>query len=351
MSDATQAQRTVLQRAARKALRVARALRPHGLALLYHRIAEPTADPFDLAVSPAHFAEHVDVLRRFGPRLTFGEFAAALMSDRPRRRTVCITFDDGYRDNLEAAAPILIAADTPATVFAVSGAVGAGRRFWWDSVVDVFLSPGRLPGTLALRAGGETRRWDLGDADEYSAEAARAGAGWRALAAPPGDGRQRTMLEVWTFLSGLEVAEAERLADEIADWAGAPRALRPEAHPVDLAELRRLADSCGVEIGGHTVTHPRLPTLTPERRLAEMRDSRIQLGEMIGREVASFAYPFGAECPETARLAGEAGYRAACTTHASVARPSGDPLRIPRFVVGDWDGDRFERELRRHTMF
>ena len=326
-------------------------IRPHGLVFCYHRVAEPDADPFELAVSPKHFAEQMEVLRSFGPRMNFGDFAARLTSGHAPRRTVCVTFDDGYQDNLDVALPILAATDTPATVFVVSGTVGAKRTFWWDSLVDVFLSPGRLPEALELRVNGTTRRWELGEVADYSVEAARTGAGWIANRKPPRDPRQNTMLEVWSFLCGQTTEEAERLADEIAGWAGVPRAMNPGAHPVDLEALQRLAASAGVEIGGHTVTHPRLPMLIPDRRLAEMRDSRVALGEMIGREIISFAYPFGDHCPETARLAREAGYQAACSTWGGPAVPDDDPMRIPRIIVGDWDGDRFAHELRNYTMF
>jgi peptidoglycan/xylan/chitin deacetylase (PgdA/CDA1 family) len=319
--------------------------------LCYHRVAEPEADPFDLAVSPRHFAEQMEVLRRFGPRLKFGEFAAQLTSGQAPRRSVCVTFDDGYRDNLHAAVPILAATGTPATVFVISGTVGVERTFWWDSLVDVFLSPGRLPDALELRVNGTTRRWELGEAADYSADEARAGAGWIVNREAPRDPRQKTMLEIWSFLCGLTTVEAERLADEIAGWAGVPRASRREAHPVDLEELRRLSANANVEIGGHTVTHPRLTLLSPDRRLAEMRDSRIALGEMTGCEITSFAYPFGDHCAETALLAGEAGYQAACNTWGRTALPDDDPMRIPRIIVGDWDGDRFAHKMRNYTMF
>lgn len=325
--------------------------RRHGVALLYHRVATPPADPFGLAVTPEHFAEHLEVLRKFGPCCSFEAFAQRLRSgETGSRRIFCVTFDDGYRDNLEHAAPILAAAGMPATVFVVSGAVGSNRMFWWDTLQRVLLTPGPLPETLVLSARGETRRWSLGSARVYRPEEARANAGWDARREPPRDARQALMFELWNWMVAAPTDEAEHLADVLAEWSGVARNAYLEDHPVTAPELARLAAMEKIEIGGHSVTHPRLAALPPKQRLAEMRDSRILLQEMTGREIRTFAYPYGSECAETAQLAAEAGYVAACTTREAFATQRTNPLQIPRLVVGNWNGDQFARQLRRYTI-
>jgi peptidoglycan/xylan/chitin deacetylase (PgdA/CDA1 family) len=82
-----------------------------------------------------------------------------------------------------------------------------------------------------------------------------------------------------------------------------------------------------------------------------MAEGRRALGALLGRAPETFAYPFGSHDLETARLAREAGFVAACTTASRVATPRADPMRIPRITVGDWDGDTFLRRLRRLTAF
>ena len=57
------------------------------------------------------------------------------------RRTVIITFDDGYADNFHTALPLLQEADCPATVFVTAGKIGAERDFWWDELERVILVP------------------------------------------------------------------------------------------------------------------------------------------------------------------------------------------------------------------
>lgn len=95
-------------------LRALRArLRPGALVLLYHRVARPGVDPFDLCVAPDRFAEQLELLRRTHRLATLSEIREATRAGRSVRGWVALTFDDGYRDNLTAALPIL--ESTPAS--------------------------------------------------------------------------------------------------------------------------------------------------------------------------------------------------------------------------------------------
>jgi peptidoglycan/xylan/chitin deacetylase (PgdA/CDA1 family) len=320
--------------------------RPHAVALMYHRIAAPTADPWDLSVSPAHFAEHLQVLRGWAACRGFGDLAASLdASDRPHRMAA-ITFDDGYRDNLANALPLLEAAGTPATVFVLSGVIGARRAFWWDALTRVFLETAELPETLALETARGPRVWLLG-------EAARCGGAEMAVLARarlPFDARRHPRIallaEVREVLFRAGADEAARMAEALLDWAGLDRAGAPLDQPMTEAELSRLSASGLVEIGAHTVTHRPLDLLPPAEALAELAGSRAALREVVGREIATVAYPYGRFGPETPRLAAEAGFAAACTTVEWVAVGATDPYRFPRIMARDWDGDAFARVLR-----
>src|SRR5690606_37807585 len=110
--------------------RARRALaRHHGAVavLLYHRVADAPRDPQQLAVAPERFAAHLEVLAATCTPVALGEAAARLRSPRGLPpRAVAVTFDDGYRDNLHTAKPLLERHGVPATVFVASGYVGAG---------------------------------------------------------------------------------------------------------------------------------------------------------------------------------------------------------------------------------
>src|SRR5215467_4451596 len=101
-----------------------------GLILMYHRIAELQSDPWGLAVSPRHFAEHLEVLRRHGQPRPLAQTVKALQRQGlPGGRPLVVTFDDGYADNLYNAAPLLDRYDVPATVFLTTGYIDGAREF------------------------------------------------------------------------------------------------------------------------------------------------------------------------------------------------------------------------------
>jgi peptidoglycan/xylan/chitin deacetylase (PgdA/CDA1 family) len=82
---------------------------------------------------------------------------------------------------------------------------------------------------------------------------------------------------------------------------------------MNLAELRQLAGQ-GVQIGGHTVSHPRLSALSDTEQRREILGCKAALEDALGVPVTAFAYPYGARTdytPDTVRLVRDAGFRLA----------------------------------------
>src|SRR5579872_376216 len=103
--------------------------KPMPLVLLYHRIAVTPFDPWGLAVSPRHFEEHLDVLRRTRRPIPLTDFIRRFKSGTLPNNAVAVTFDDGYVDNLTEGKPRLAAADVPATIFLATGYLGQTSEF------------------------------------------------------------------------------------------------------------------------------------------------------------------------------------------------------------------------------
>ena len=316
---------------------------PHALVLMYHRLATPLTDPWRLSVSPAHFAEHLEVLRSLGQCLSFVGLGRALEGARPPSRALSVTFDDGYRDNLVSALPLLEAAGVPATVFVTSGTIGQVREFWWDTLARVFLPIRDLPPMLTLTVGGILSAWHM----ERPLGPQGSGAPGKPAVSDQRvvRRRHRVLHEVWRTLLPLQPDEIERHTDAIAAWAGHDRGAAVADQAMNHAELSRLAKSDLIEIGGHTVYHPPLTLVAPDRASHEIAAGRSALREWTGRDITSFAYPFGMHSPATVAMVRDAGFRHACTVIEGITWPATDLFRVPRLQVLDWTGEELEREI------
>jgi peptidoglycan/xylan/chitin deacetylase (PgdA/CDA1 family) len=109
---------------------------------------------------------------------------------------------------------------------------------------------------------------------------------------------------------------------------------RTGARMMTADELRELA-AAGVEIGGHTVTHPDLSLLDAEACRREVRDSRDTLRDVTGGPVTTFAYPFCGFGPTAQAAVREAGFSAAVTGEG---RGSWERFAIDRAMVTGVDG-------------
>jgi peptidoglycan/xylan/chitin deacetylase (PgdA/CDA1 family) len=102
---------------------------------------------------------------------------------------------------------------------------------------------------------------------------------------------------------------------------------------LDANGVREISER-GIEVGSHTVTHPRLPGLDPETLVHEISDSRQRLGEIVGAPVEGFCYPYGNLDGPAIRAARRAGYLYAVGTKKSIEYGLYD---WPRTYVGDKD--------------
>jgi peptidoglycan/xylan/chitin deacetylase (PgdA/CDA1 family) len=84
-------------------------------------------------------------------------------------------------------------------------------------------------------------------------------------------------------------------------------------------------------------------------QLDEILKSKARLEEILGHSTASFAYPFGGRrhyTEETVIAVRRAGFEWACSNFAGIVRSGTDRWQLPRFLVRDWDGDEFARNLK-----
>jgi len=301
-----------------------------------------------MVVSPENFAAHLEILKRFAVPKTMGNLAAELSTAGAPKRSIAVTFDDGYVDNLSTALPLMEAHDVPGTVFVISGAIGKRDAFWWDLLVRVFLEMPQLPTCLMIEADGVRRRFDLEGVAVCSLEAIARNTSWNADLCAPQDGRQRVLIEVWNHLLSLTIDGRSEAVRQIRGWAGATVSYnaRDTPRPMDHTELARLSASRLIEIGGHTVSHPDLAQLSPDLACIEIARGRADLMEWTGQSLDSFAYPYGRYSDQTVTHIREAGFSYAAWSRQGLATSSSDTLTLPRLQVPNLNGEAFAALLR-----
>ncbi|MET7244303.1 polysaccharide deacetylase family protein [Methylobacterium sp. EM32] len=273
---------------------LAPAARGRGVILTFHHV-RPDAPPPGayapnrlLAITPPFLDRTLTALRARG-------FAIVPLSDLPRRLTetgepfAVLTFDDGYRDNLEHAAPILRRHGAPWTLYVTHDYATGTGRLWWIELERAIrvLDRVRLP-----EAG-----LDLAAEDDAQKSAAFAQA-YRLLRAGPEEVLRAATLRLC------------REAGIDAGGIAAELCLSP-------GELRDLTRDEAVTLAAHTLSHPMLAKHDAATARREIVEGRARLGALLGRVPEHFSYPVGDPGSAGARefaLARGAGYRTAVTT-------------------------------------
>jgi peptidoglycan/xylan/chitin deacetylase (PgdA/CDA1 family) len=293
-----------------------RLTRGHVRALMYHRFSHrSTGDP--RFVDAATLASQLDLIRRHHTPVTPDHHHAVHVHGEPAPGPcpVVLTIDDGYRDTLEVAHPLLRERGLPAMLFMTTGLADGPFWFWWDKIEYVVHEAPAAEHDLDVL--GRTLRLDL-----------------RTPA-----GRRRAWSDVADRCRFASNETKLQFIDTLADTLGVDLpAEAPERYRgVTWDELRSMVRE-GLLVGAHTVSHPilsRVPQSDGEREIGE---SRARLEQELACEIPWFCYPQGGPADYTAELCrylSDAGFKGSYLAYQVTGHPR-DPYRMPRYcVAGD----------------
>lgn len=286
--------------------------------LIFHRVLG-APDPLLPELPDARqFEAQMRWVREWFNVLPLHEAVERLKRQALPARALSITFDDGYVDNAEVAAPILNRLGLHATFFVATGFFD-GRNMWNDRLIEAIRA--------CPHARVDFRPLGLGVEDLGSVEKRR-------------DAIRRVLRLTKHQQPLMREAAVQGVEEACAASPTTPLMMRPE-------HVARLAAS-GFDVGAHTVTHPILSRLTTEDARREIAGSKADVEAIIGRPARLFAYPNGVPNQDyTAAhvaLVRKCGFVAAVSTAWGVAAAGADVFQLPRFTP--WDRTRVRYALR-----
>lgn len=303
------------------------ALATRGAVLTYHRI-DDQQDRHQLCVPTAEFRDHMQHLRDAGFHvLPVYDLVAGAAAGGLAERAVSLTFDDGYRDVLISAVPILREFGFTATFFIVGAALDPAHEFWWDALERVFFSGRPLPERLVLELPGEV------------------------LELPTADRAQQAVAHdrIVDAFYQLDCEHRETVLRALETWSGSEPALAESRKTMTADEVVRLAAVSGMSIGAHSQHHQQLPLLSSVEKWAEINTGKARLEAVIGQRVKAFSYPYGRTDADTVRCVRDAGFDVAVTTDERAVTSGVDPLLVPRLEIRPLGVAAFASRLDRLT--
>lgn len=250
-----------------------------------------------LEITPEFLDQALRDIRAAGFEIISLDEAIARMvsQDEPRRATkrpfAVLTFDDGYRDNVEHAAPILARHNAPWTLFSCIACAEGTARLWWLELEEAIAKLDHV--TLDLPNG-------------YIDLICRA----------PEQKAVAYEMIYWQLREGSEDLLLDTTGS-LAALAGIDSPARVRQLCMTFEELRTLSRDPLVTIGAHTLSHPRLSKLPADAARSEIVSSKTRLETELSGEIRHLAYPVGdasSAGPREFKLAREAGFTSGVTT-------------------------------------
>jgi peptidoglycan/xylan/chitin deacetylase (PgdA/CDA1 family) len=253
-----------------------------------------------LEVTPRFFNRVVRYLRRSKVDVVdLSEMHRRLVEGDFSRRFVCLTFDDGYRDTLQVAYPILKKEGVPFAVYVATSFPDQLGELWWLALEAVIARSK----SIAITINGRNRTFECRTIAEK-----------RALYAE---------LYGWLRARPTE-AEVRHTIRTLADFYGVDIPALCKQQCMSWEEIAELAADPLVTIGAHTVNHPMLAKLPDKIARSEMDLSRSVIEAALDKRPEHLAFPLGdrvAAGPREFKMAAELGFKTAVTSRPGVLFP------------------------------
>jgi peptidoglycan/xylan/chitin deacetylase (PgdA/CDA1 family) len=298
-----------------------------GVVLTLHRVQPESGSAFtpnqSLEITPGFLERMVRRLLRSGIEfISLDEVHRRLTEGDFRRRFVCVTLDDGYRDNKTWAYPILKSHGIPFAIYVATSFPDRLGQLYWVALESMVAANDEI----VLEIDGNTRRLPCRSLSE----------------------KYETYRTLCRRLHSLSSElEARNVVSDLASRYDIDLAAICDALCLTWEEIVELAGDPLVTIGAHTVNHVILGRNSEAIVRSELQNARSAIEAALGRRVYHLAYPYGdlrAAGPREFTLAAEVGYKTAVTTRPGVLVPehSERMMSMPRISInGEFQRERY----------
>ncbi len=285
--------------------------------LIYHQVFKHKNPLRPSEPDLAEFTWQMHIIKWFFKPMSISAALEHLDKGTLPGNAVCVTFDDGYLNNLEIAAPVLRQFSIPATVYVATG-FSSGNNMWNDRLIDIFESPLNCIKLTAICEPDII----VNNTDE------RINAAHRLI----------------DKIKYLPFTERNEIITKIYLENGLDESSRKMMNQSEIKEL----SNQGIEIGAHTVDHPILKTLSENEQKKQILESKSTLESYLGYKIKGFAYPngkFGVDYDHLTRdLVESAEFEYAISTNWGVSSSKVDKYQLFRFTP--WDKNPIKFHLR-----
>jgi len=233
------------------------------------------------------------------------------------RRPVVVTFDDGFADNAELAAPVLDRLGIPATFYVTVNPVDSSQPPWFCRLRHAFATT-------------QKKTW-FDSIDDST----------RNLEKAP---ERKAAFLVASERCAQKTAAAQNNALQLIEEELEVEPFAPGERFMMSWEQVRSLRKAGHIVGSHTLSHPNLAHITKRELAEECRQSKKRLEAELGAEVIHFSYPSPILQPHwterTITVTENCGYQTAVTSTAGVVRGDSNPFHLQRMAVPH-DQDEF----------
>lgn len=313
---------------------------PIVIGLAYHGTINKTVHGIDNIYGKHVFADtfkqHLDFICKHYKIIPLSDVVNALQEQKPLpRKSIFITFDDGYSGNYDTAYSLLKMYDAVATFFVPTHYIETGEPLPTDLIDAAVKLTSKTQFEIGIN--GNVRIFDISDNEK----------------------KHQTAEILHKMFKSVSFKERDSWLDNLALQLGyASRQKVPElgkhVKPMNWSQIKELARN-GMEIGSHTHRHVILASVSTDLAIEELSLSKETIESKLGTSCHSFSYPKGSY-PEdgneqTNQLVKKTGYQCAAYMHYGFNTNETNPYFLTRCCIGQYTGIQRLKFLLASTSF